>query len=370
MSKFDTLFGNGFQDKSQDLVDNIFTQYSSISILLIFMYIPSKFISLFLHNVKNSWSKNMSKNVANKSNKNTNSAYTSKRGSFLIHIVFLLIVVFVDHYNECKNNNDTDDDNDDDNDNDDYEDDENNNDDNGNYTIVQFTGALTQFILVMMPLYAFTVILQKIPIYNNFITNNKNVTLGAILNILEGTVLFFLYNWVKNYQKQYNYIQCSTQILLNNDESTEASTSSFIFNDHPNYTDPTAMEVTTKKTVITTTGNPNREIITHLNPKNTLVPKDTQNETIDTNKKDNTTDSDDTNQSDHRGKCLCMYQKWWFIVLCVLVGGMCIAVLVQLYTVWYTDKRNLEERKNVQRFLESGDESSRSNEQQKGLIFI
>lgn len=67
-----------------------------------------------------------------------------------------------------------------------------------------FSAMIREYIVTIVPLYTALWIIQNIAAYNKI--RRKVANIAAL--IIEGTFLFLLYNWLMNFRKKYNYLDC------------------------------------------------------------------------------------------------------------------------------------------------------------------
>ena len=151
-------FGKELQDALQNPIF-ILKKYSIASIGLIFIFLIPNLIKNFVDIVRR---KGISKDKIN-------------RGYIIMHILILITVFIIDYYNVCKKQQ------------------------------IHFDIALKQGLFTIIPLYLFLFLLQLIPMYSKMRLIYYN---SHIANILEGFVVFMIYNWVMNFREKYKYNEC------------------------------------------------------------------------------------------------------------------------------------------------------------------
>ncbi len=201
-------FGSDFKDIVVHPLP-IINSYSMASIFIIAIYPVSKLITDGLYILHN---KIMSATLTN----------TRRRGFFVLHVIFLLIIFTFDFYKFC---------------------------DEKELIRIQLSQALKEFLLLVAPVYLLMIAIQNFSPYKKL----RRTVPNTPFSLIEGVVMFLFYNWGLNFRKHNEYILCQdrTAADIANEEiekavEEETKQPEFRFDDHKYYDDPSKRAVETK----------------------------------------------------------------------------------------------------------------------------
>ena len=217
-----------FSDFGKDLGDffssplDVLANYSPYSTMIIAAFIVSKFVTdaIFVA-IDSEVPKRM-----------------KERGFFVLHIVIMMVAFFIDYVNMCDQKFD-------------------------------FGEGFKESIFLVAPVYIMLWVIQKFPGYSK--ARSTIPAYGACL--LEGFVLFMVYNWAMNFRKKFGYIACDKitdddieSAVLDKQKEAIKQGKWKLFSSQPDLSDE-VKSTTTTTTVTTTMQNTRGPVITTDNEK-------------------------------------------------------------------------------------------------------